>query len=432
MIKCFRIKYKCFHNKNKIMGGVTLKIGLLGLGTVGSGVYEIINHQKGNYFADSEESALITKVLVRDINKKRNIQVPDNILVTDYMDIVDDKDIEVVIFVMGGMEPEYTYMIEAMNKGKHVITANKAVVSEYMDILTETAMKNNVSFLFEASVGGGIPIISSLNQTLRINRIDEISGILNGTTNFILTKMTEEGWTFNDTLKEAQRLGFAEADPTADIEGFDVSRKLSILSSLAFGCHIKEDVITRRGIKDVTKDDFEAFKDMGYVLKYLAHAKLIDDKYYGTVEPVLLPMKNIMSNVNEEFNIVSLNGNIIGELQFYGKGAGKDATANAVVGDLLFIINNDFKNNRIKLNKQLVFDGVSEFKGRYYLRAGTESHEDFISIIDLVDEYSKNKKIEFDSRNFYVVTEEIAADKFNQLVIKLQDKGIPLFYARMY
>ncbi|MFZ7132689.1 MAG: homoserine dehydrogenase [Eubacteriales bacterium] len=409
-----------------------MRIGLLGLGTVGSGVYEIINHQRGNYFIGAKERALITKILVKDINKKRNIDVPTEILVTDYKEIITDKEIEVVIFVMGGMEPEYTYMIEAMNKGKHVITANKAVVSEYMDELVNTAKKNNVSFLFEASVGGGIPIISSLNQTLRINQIDEIKGILNGTTNFILSKMTEEGWDFKDTLTKAQQLGFAEADPTADIEGYDVSRKLSILSSLAFGSHIKDDAIYRRGITGISKVDIDMFKDLGYVLKYLAHAKLIEDEFYATVEPVLLPTKNIMSNVNEEFNIVSLNGNIIGELQFYGKGAGKDATAHAVVGDLLFIINNDFKNNKIILSKELKHSGVTAFKGKYYLRANTRDHEDFIKIVDLVDEYSENKKIVFNSSKVHVITEKISAGLFNELVSKLIDSNIKVFYARMY
>ncbi|MFZ7121319.1 MAG: homoserine dehydrogenase [Eubacteriaceae bacterium] len=409
-----------------------MKIGLLGLGTVGSGVYEIINHQKGNYFANSKEEALITKVLVRDIKKKRNIDIPINLLVEDYNEILEDNEIEVVIFVMGGMEPEYSYMLQAMKKGKNVITANKEVVSEHMDKLINTAKENNVSFLFEASVGGGIPIITSLNQTLRINQIDEIKGILNGTTNFILTKMTEEGWSFKDTLKKAQDMGFAEADPTADIEGYDMSRKLSILSSMAYGSHLKDKNMYRRGIKGVKKFDIDMFKDLGFVLKYLAHSKINGHKYYATVEPVLLSIKNIMSNVNEEYNIVSLNGNIIGELQFYGKGAGKNATANAVVGDLLYIINNDFKNQEVLLEKELTYSGVSEFSGKYYLRADINDHNDFVNIIDLIDEYSKKKKIIFNSSNFIVITEKINAEVFNELVVKLEDAKISVFYARIY
>lgn len=431
MIKCFREKNKCFYYKYT-KGGAILKIGLLGLGTVGSGVFEIINHQRGNYFADSKERAAITKVLVRDKNKKRSIDIPKELFVSDFNEILEDKEIEVVIFVMGGMEEEYNYMIKAMQRGKHIITANKAIVSEYMLELLNTAKDNNVSFLFEASVGGGIPIISSLNQTLRINKINEIKGILNGTTNFILSKMTDEGWTFDETLLKAQELGFAEADPTADVEGFDVSRKLSILSSLAFGAHIKDEDIYKRGIREIRKCDIEAFEDLGYVLKYLAHGKLDNDNFYTTVEPVLLPNKNMMSNVNEEYNIVSLYGNIIGDLQFYGKGAGKDATANAVVGDLLFIINHDFLNNDIILNKKLNNGGVSAFSGRYYLRADTKDHEDFERIVDLIDIYSQNKKIEFDSNKVYVLTENIQADIFNKLVKELKNNGIEVFYARIY
>lgn len=409
-----------------------LKIGLLGLGTVGTGVYEIINHQKGNYFASSKERAIITKVLVNDINKSRSINIPPDLLTNDFNEILNDEDIQVVIAVMGGMEPEYSYMLAAMEKGKHVITANKAVVSEHMDILLKTAQSNNVSFLFEASVGGGVPIINSLNQTLRINEINEIKGILNGTTNFILSKMTYEGWDFDFTLKTAQKLGFAEADSTADVDGFDVSRKLSILSSMAFGAHINDDMIYKRGIRDVTRFDIDMFKNLGYVLKYLAHSKLENDTYYMTVEPILLTTKDLMSNVNEEFNIISINGNIIGELNFYGKGAGKDATANSVVGDLLYIINSEFKKIEIQLDKNLKNGGISGFKGNYYLRADVKDHDEFSLVLDIIDEYSIKKKMEFSGKKLYIITEEMNAETFNELAGKIKSANINNFYARIH
>lgn len=409
-----------------------LKIGLLGLGTVGTGVYEIINHQKGNYFASSKERAIITKVLVNDINKSRSINIPPDLLTNDFNEILNDEDIQVVIAVMGGMEPEYSYMLAAMEKGKHVITANKAVVSEHMDILLKTAQSNNVSFLFEASVGGGVPIINSLNQTLRINEINEIKGILNGTTNFILSKMTYEGWDFDFTLKTAQKLGFAEADPTADVDGFDVSRKLSILSSMAFGAHINDDMIYKRGIRDVTRFDIDMFKNLGYVLKYLAHSKLENDTYYMTVEPILLTTKDLMSNVNEEFNIISINGNIIGELNFYGKGAGKDATANSVVGDLLYIINSEFKKIEIQLDKNLKNGGISGFKGNYYLRADVKDHDEFSLVLDIIDEYSIKKRMEFSGKKLYIITEEMNAETFNELAGKIKSANINNFYARIH
>lgn len=409
-----------------------MKVALLGLGTVGTGVYEIINHQRGNYFASSKHEIIISKVMVRDISKKRKVDVPVDYLTTDFKEILNDEEIKVVICVMGGMEAEYEYMIESMKKGKHVITANKAAVSEYMDVLYKTARENNVSFLYEASVGGGIPIITSLIQILRINQISEIKGILNGTTNFILSKMSDQGWDFEETLKKAQELGFAEADPTADIEGFDVSRKLSILSSMSFGSHIRDEDIKKRGIKEITCADIETIRDMGYVIKYLAHSKLQGNTYYATVEPVLLPTKDIMSNVNEEFNIISINGNIIGELQFYGKGAGKDATANAVVGDLMYIINADFRKQEIILDQKLKNGGIKEFLGKYYLRADSRNHEEFSHIIDIINDFSKNKKIIFNRSKVFVVTDEVRADQFEELVLELKSKNINLFYARIY
>lgn len=409
-----------------------MKVGLLGLGTVGTGVYEIINHQRGNYFASSKQEIVISKVMVRDIDKKRKVDVPAEYLTTDFKDIIDDEEIKVVICVMGGLEAEYNYMIQSMKRGKHVITANKAAVSEYMDVLYKTARENNVSFLYEASVGGGIPIITSLIQILRINQISEIKGILNGTTNFILSKMSDEGWDFEETLIKAQELGFAEADPTADIEGFDVSRKLSILSSMSFGFHIKDEDIKKRGIKEITSADIDTINDMGYVIKYLAHSKLEGNTYYATVEPVLLSTKDIMSNVNEEFNIISINGDIIGELQFYGKGAGKDATANAVVGDLMYIINADFRKQEIVLDQQLENGGLKEFSGKYYLRADSDNHEEFSHIIDTISDFSNNKKIIFNRSKVFVVTDEVRADQFEELVLELKSKNINLFYARIY
>lgn len=416
----------------KQVGDLTLKIGLLGMGTVGSGVYEIINQRKGNYFATTEEEVIISKVLVRDAGKTRGIDIPSKILVTDFDKILKDDEIEVVIGVMGGMEPEYSYLLKAMERGKHVITANKAIVSEHMHVLFETAKKNNVNFLFEASVGGGVPIIVSLTQALKINRINEIKGILNGTSNYILSKMSQEGWSFDDTLKKAQEMGFAEADPTADIEGDDVGRKLAILSSLAFGCHIKDSEISKRGITNVTKFDIEKIEDMGYVLKYLGHSILKDNIYYTTVEPVIFSSKHMISNVNEEFNLISINGNIIGELQFYGKGAGKNATANAVVGDLLYIIHGDFKNQEVSLQNSLQNGDMSIFHGRYYIRADIKDQKDFGTMMDLIAMYSNKNKIESSTEKLWAITEDLSADIINELVEKIKSRGIELFYARIY
>ncbi|MBF7097050.1 homoserine dehydrogenase [Alkalibacter mobilis] len=408
-----------------------MKVALLGMGTVGTGVYEIINEEKGNYFANAQDKVSIKKILVRDINKKRNPKFDKNLMTDSFEDIINDDEIETLIFAMGGMEPEFTFMKKAMEKKKHVITANKAVVSEHFDTLLDLANKNNIMFLFEASVGGGIPIITSLKETLKINRIDEIKGILNGTSNYILSKMASEGKNFDDVLKQAQDLGFAEADPSADVDGYDVSRKLAILSSIAFGSHIKDEDIYKRGIRNVSKADMEMFENLGFVLKYLAHSKLVDDYYCASVEPVLLSSKDIMSNVNEEFNIVSIKGNIIGELQFYGKGAGKNATANAVVGDLLYIINNGDKKDELDISRKLSNRGLEEFEGKYYIRVDVGNHDDFKSIIDMIDEVSKIKKMMVEKDKLFVITEELSASTVNLLAEKLEKYGNSIFYARI-
>ncbi|MEF9919290.1 MAG: homoserine dehydrogenase, partial [Eubacterium sp.] len=349
-----------------------MNIGLLGFGTIGTGVYELINLNKGRFAKNLDEKVVITKILDRDPNKK--IAGDDNVacIVTDADEIMNDPEIEVVIALLGGMDFEYGLIKKALQSKKHVVTANKAVISEYFEELLTIAAENNVILRYEASVGGGIPIIASLKEELKINRINEIKGILNGTTNFILSKMTEEGADFDDTLKVAQSIGFAEADPTADIEGYDVSRKLAILSSLAYRCIVKDEDVTKRGLSDVRAVDIEMAGDFGYIIKYLGHSILEENnQVYSTVEPVLFKEASIMSNVNSEFNIISIVGDIIGELQFYGKGAGKDATANAVVGDALYIINCIRDNTYPKpltFKKKLDKRGVEAFKGRYYLR----------------------------------------------------------------
>lgn len=409
-----------------------MKIALLGMGTVGSGVYEIISQEMGSYLANAKETITIKKVLVRDKSKSRKGFDDASVLTDSFEEILNDDEIATIIFAMGGMEPEYTFIKRSMEKGKHVITANKAVVSEHFDELLNLAEDKGVFFLFEASVGGGIPIITSLKETLRINRIDEIKGILNGTTNFILSKMSSEGKEFADVLRKAQELGFAEADPSADVDGFDVSRKLAILSSMAFGCHIKDEDIYKRGIRDVEKEDMDMFDHLGYVLKYLAHSKRTGDTYSASVEPVLLSSKDIMSNVNEEYNIVSIKGNIIGELQFYGKGAGKNATANAVVGDLLYILNNQKRSDSIDLSQTLKNTGLEAFTGRYYIRVSLENHPDFKEVLDLLDEVSKIKKMMVEKNNIFVITEELNAVVINELVNKLKSSGSKnVFYARI-
>ena len=411
-----------------------MNIGLLGFGTIGTGVYELINLNKGRFANNLDEKAVITKILDRDPNKK---VAPGDVakIVTDADEIINDPDIKVVVALLGGMDFEYGLIKRALQNKKHVVTANKAVISEYFEELLTIAAENNVILRYEASVGGGIPIIESLKEELKINRVNEIKGILNGTTNFILSKMTEEGADFDDTLKLAQSIGFAEADPTADIEGYDVSRKLSILSSLAYGGIVKDADVRKRGLSDVRAVDIEMAGDFGYIIKYLGHSVLKDDgRVYTTVEPVLFKEASIMSNVNSEFNIVSIVGDIIGELQFYGKGAGKDATANAVVGDVLYIINCIKDNNYPKptqFKKKLDKCGVDAFEGRYYLRVDIADHDAFAYVMDVVSGRCGNMSVIVSDDKVFFMTETMAANVFDAMAEKIKEK-CPCFYARIY
>jgi len=416
-----------------------LNIALLGFGTIGSGVYELINLNKGKFagnFTDVESrksNPVITKVLERDASKDLGDTVGK--IVTHPSEILEDESIGLVIALMGGMDFEYEMIKECLRSGKHVVTANKAVISEYFQELLALAEENGVVLRYEASVGGGIPIIGSLKEEMKINRVTEIKGILNGTTNFILSKMTEEGADFGDTLALAQSIGFAEADPTADVEGYDVSRKLSILSSMAYESIIRDEDVYKRGITDIRAADIEMIGSMGYVVKYLGHSILEEKNVYTTVEPVLFKEASIMSNVNSEFNIISITGDIIGELQFYGKGAGKDATANAVVGDVLYILNIVGEQNLpkpLRLNRKLNKMGTEIFRGKYYLRANLGNKEMLDQVLTAVETVAARKTVIVNDNQVYVVTSAIAANDFNKMAEKLKETVPECFYARIY
>lgn len=417
-----------------------MNIALLGFGTIGSGVYELINLNKGKFesnftdLATKRSSPAITKVLERDITKDLGDSV--GVIVTDPKEILEDDSIGIVIALMGGMDFEYEMIKACLKAGKHVVTANKAVISEYFAELLALAEENGVVLRYEASVGGGIPIIGTLKEEMRINRVTEIKGILNGTTNFILSKMTEEMAGFEETLALAQSIGFAEADPTADVEGYDVSRKLSILSSMAYEGIIRDEDVYKRGITDIGAMDIEMTKSLGYVVKYLGHS-ILDGKHdvYTTVEPVLFKAASIMSNVNSEFNIISITGDIIGELQFYGKGAGKDATANAVVGDVLYILNIVGEQNLprpLRLNRKLNKLGTGIFKGKYYLRANLNDKEALDQVLSALETVASRKTVIVNDNHVYVVTSVIAANDFNAMAEKLRETVPEFFYARIY
>lgn len=314
-----------------------LKVGILGLGTVGGGTYTILTENK----AVIEKRTGCSIEVVRILDRFKKPGVPEYLYTEDPDEVIAGKDIDLVVETLGGIEPACSFMLQAMEHGKHVVTANKAAVAANYQKLVETAAKNHVQFLYEASVGGGIPVLTSMQNELQGNNFLEVMGIVNGTTNYILTKMTEEGADYADVLKDAQAKGFAEADPTADVEGIDVANKLSILIALAFDKYIAPTDIPTTGISKITKADIEAAAAEGCKLKLIAHAKLKED---GTVEasvaPEKIPFAHPLAGVSNEFNAVYITGDMVDELMFYGKGAGALPTGSAIVGDIIKVAKN--------------------------------------------------------------------------------------------
>ncbi len=314
-----------------------INIGLLGLGNVGTGVYSIFqtNHDKISLSAQKELS--IKKILVNNLNKDREVSVSPDTLTTSAKDLFNDPEIDIIVELLGGIHPAYDYIKEALKAKKHVVTANKAVIATYGRELIQIAIDNHVALRYEASVGGGIPIINTLSKPLSVNHFEEMIGIVNGTTNYILTQMTDYGLDYDEVLKAAQDKGFAEADPTSDVEGEDAAYKLSILISTAFGMEVPPASIPREGITKISKDDIEYASQFGYKIKLLATAKKSDDHLEFHVHPTLVPNTHPLASVSNEFNALFLKGNAVDELMLYGKGAGSLPTGSAVVGDIVEI-----------------------------------------------------------------------------------------------
>ncbi len=404
-----------------------MKIGLLGLGTVGAGAYEIIENQKGRLQEFYQEKLTVEKILVRDMNKKRPVEVPEGKLTTNADEILNDPSIDVILSVMGGMEPARTYILKALQSGKHVVTSNKAVVAANLSLFVEEANKNGVAFLFEGAVGGGIPIIKPLKQQRRLNKIEEIEGILNGTTNFILTQMMENDLEFETVLADAQARGYAEADPSADIDGFDVQRKISILSSLAYGQEIPTDKVYTRGIRSIRSMDTDYFKAQGLDVKLVAFSADQNDEISIWVEPCLVDPSHRFYAIKNSDNVVSVIGHISGRLDFVGAGAGMDPTANAVISDLMDILDNHYQADIIPLDKNKNV-GPTHASQDYYLRVDllscTKSEQDRIA-----DTLSK-LGLANDHALYQGMIEGIEASDMRALVADVEKECGSIFYAR--
>ncbi|MBI5972394.1 homoserine dehydrogenase [Staphylococcus caledonicus] len=311
-----------------------LNVALLGLGTVGSGVVKIIEENRQQIKDTLNKDIVIKQILVRDKSKKRPINISQYHLTEDVNEILNDDSIDIVIEVMGGIEPTVNWLRDALKGGKHVITANKDLLAVHLKLLEDLAEQQGLALKFEASVAGGIPIVNAINNGLNANNISKFMGILNGTSNFILSKMTREQTTFEEALDEAQRLGFAEADPTDDVEGIDAARKVVITSYLSFNQVIKLNDVNIRGISDVTLSDINVAKKLGYKIKLIGKGTY-NGKVNASVEPTLIHQAHQLAAVEDEYNAIYVVGDAVGDTMFYGKGAGSLATGSAVVSDLL-------------------------------------------------------------------------------------------------
>ena len=344
-----------------------VSIAVLGYGTVGSGVVEVINTNHKSINKRAGEEIQIKYVL--DLRDFPGDPV-EKILVHDYEQIINDPEVDIVVEVMGGIEPAYTFVKRALEAGKSVCTSNKALVAKHGPELMEIAREKNINFLFEASCGGGIPIIRALNSSLTADEIDEITGILNGTTNYMLYKMNTEGSAFDDVLKEAQEKGYAEADPTADVEGYDACRKIAILSSLAYGKFLNYEDIYTEGITKITPEDMAYVRELGMTIKLLATSRKIgEDGFYAMVAPFMLSQKSPLFSVNDVFNGVFVHGNVLGDAMFYGSGAGKLPTASAVVADVVDEAKHLHRNIMTNWSSRpLQLMELDEVQGRFFVR----------------------------------------------------------------
>ena len=380
-----------------------IKAAILGYGVVGSGVYEIIRKNEKSITRKTGGNTITVKHIL-DLRDFPDHEQPE-LFTKNYDDILNDPEVSIVVEVMGGLKPAYEYSKAALLAGKNVITSNKELVAEYGTELMALAKENNVNYLFEASVGGGIPIIRPLNQCLAANEIEEIYGILNGTTNYILTKMVAEGADFASALSEAQRLGYAERNPEADVEGYDACRKIAILASLASGKYVNWRNVPTEGITKITKSDVKFAEKYHAVIKLVGMAKINDGKVYSRVCPMVIPSGHQLSEVNDVFNAILVKGDSIGDVMFYGRGAGKLPTASAVVADVIDAA------KHIHINKLITWKAAKEdfmidpetASCQYFVRANAEN---------VIDSFPGAENLGGENGEWFFVTQDMTEADF--------------------
>ena len=353
----------------------TIRVGMLGCGTVGAAVVRMLHEHADDIARRAEVRVEVVRVAVRDLGRERRVPLPPEAFTDDPRAVVEDPDVDVVVELMGGIEPARDLVLRALAGGKPVVTANKELLANAGKEVFDAADAAALDLAFEAAVAGGIPLIRPLKESLAGERIQRLLGIVNGTTNYILTQMSERGWGFDEALAEAKRLGYAEADPTADVEGYDAASKCAILASIAFNTRVVAADVFREGITKITAQDIADAARLGYVVKLLAIAELEDDQISARVHPAMIPQAHPLASVREAFNAVFVEGEKVGQLMFYGRGAGGDPTATSVIGDVVTVARHLAHGGRsigctCSLDREI--RPMDHTRGQYYLNLHVE------------------------------------------------------------
>ena len=368
-----------------------VKVALLGLGVVGSGTYRILQNKK-EYIASNDKVEIeVVKVLEKNQDRLKELKIPKSVVAKTIDEIIEDKEIQIVAEFFGGIEPAKTFLIKCLKRGKSIVTANKEMLAKSWSELEKAAREGNAGIYFEASCVGGVPVIRALTESMQGNNIISLKGIVNGTTNYILSRMIKEKVDYATCLKDAQKLGYAEANPSADVDGFDAMYKNSILSSLAYKKRVPIDMIYREGISNISLEDMEAGTDMGYTLKLLAISKCIDGKIEARVHPAFIPSEHPLAQVQGSFNALFMHGDNVDDVMLYGRGAGSFPTGSAIVSDIVYAASVT-EHRRYAWEEDLDInknDFEHNFISKYYVRILVDDNEGILSAIAAV--FSKNK-----------------------------------------
>ncbi|WP_068676345.1 homoserine dehydrogenase [Oceanobacillus sp. Castelsardo] len=413
--------------------GNKVSIGLLGLGVVGTGVIKIIKDHQEKLVHQLGSDVQVKSALVRSLDKQRDVSLDGTFLTTNPDDVLNDPEIDIIVEVMGGIDQTREYILKAFSAKKHVVSANKDLVALHGPELQEAARKNKCDFYYEASVAGGIPILRGITEGLSSDRITKIMGIVNGTTNYILTKMDQEGSSYDVALQQAQELGFAEADPTADVEGLDAARKMAILARLAFSMDVDLDDVKVKGISNISLDDLKYADKLGYTMKLIGNADFKDGEIEVDVQPTLLAKSHPLASVNDEFNAVYVYGDAVGETMFYGPGAGSLPTATAITSDVVTVIKNMLLGVTGSQHLEPHFDKqlktASKRFGQYYVRLHVK---DEVGVFSRISALFNDLNISFkrilqnpikkhENAEIIVVTHQTSLENFQTALNQLKD-----------